>query len=88
MLASDVPWGKILNKARNAIIFEDKVEPEQVDAFCRGVHDVLHPQGNNAINFLHCDYSALQETNIFLNKPSSVLISIDVESSTNTITTK
>ena len=50
-MASDVPWGKLLNKAKNAVIFEDKVQPEQVDAFCQGVHDVLHPQGNNAINF-------------------------------------
>ena len=86
-MASDVPWGKILNKAKNAVIFEDKIQLEQIDAFCKGVHDVLHPQGNNAINFciaITVHYKKLT----FFKQTSSVLISIDVESSTNTITTK
>ena len=86
-MASDVPWGKILNKAKNAIIFEDKIEPDQVDAFCQGVRDVLHPQGNNAINFCIA-ITVHYEKLTFFKQTSSVLISIDAESPTNAITTK
>lgn len=47
----DVPWGVMKNTKGTAVRYDDRIEPDQIEALCKGINDVLHPQGKCQTNF-------------------------------------
>ena len=41
----DVPWGLILNRSKNGIVFMDQVHEPHILAICNGIFKVLRPRG-------------------------------------------
>ena len=45
VVAVDVPWGLLLNRSKNGIIYMDQVHEPHIEAICNGIFKVLRPRG-------------------------------------------